>query len=133
VKTAIIGVGNIGPAVAGHLVDGGERVVLAASDKPDIFAKQLGELTSTASVPEAIEAGHVVIFAVWFDVMKALIAQDHARLSGKVVVNPSNPISMKQKGEFSRTLPDGGLCRLGDLRDAPADGALRRGLRDAFS
>jgi prephenate dehydrogenase len=79
VKTAIIGVGNIGPAVAGHLVDGGERVVLAASDKPDIFAKQLGELTSTASVPEAIEAGHVVIFAVWFDVMKALIAQDHAR------------------------------------------------------
>ena len=30
--------------------------------------------------------------------MKALIVQDHARLSGKVVVDPSNPISMKREG-----------------------------------
>ena len=46
-KTAIIGVGNVGPALAGYLVDGDERVVLAASDKPDICAKQLGDLAST--------------------------------------------------------------------------------------
>ena len=38
--------------------------------------------------------------------MKGLIVQDHARWSGKVV-DPSNPISVNEKGEFSRTLPDG--------------------------
>jgi 8-hydroxy-5-deazaflavin:NADPH oxidoreductase len=106
VKTAVIGVGNIGRALAGHLVDAGEQVVLAASEKPGILAKQFGELGSAASVPEAIEVGDAIIFAVWFDVMKDLIGQHQARLPGKVVVDPSNPIAMDEKGDFSRTLPD---------------------------
>jgi 8-hydroxy-5-deazaflavin:NADPH oxidoreductase len=80
--------------------------VLAASEKPDILAKQFGELGSAASVPEAIEVGDAIIFAVWFDVMKDLIGQHQARLPGKVVVDPSNPIAMDEKGDFSRTLPD---------------------------
>jgi 8-hydroxy-5-deazaflavin:NADPH oxidoreductase len=107
VSTAVIGVGNIGRAVAGHLVAGGERVVLAASESPDALAKQLGGLASAASVPEAIEAGDVVIFAVWFDVMKELIDQNRSRLVDKVVVDTSNPVAANNKGEFSRTLPDG--------------------------
>ncbi len=69
-STAIIGVGNIGPTIARRLVDGGESVVLAASETSDVFAEQLGELASAASVPEAIDAGDAVIFAVWFDVAK---------------------------------------------------------------
>jgi predicted dinucleotide-binding enzyme len=36
--TAIIGVGNIGKSVARQLVDGGERVVLAASDESNATA-----------------------------------------------------------------------------------------------
>ena len=36
--TAIIGVGNIGKSVARHLVDGGERVVLAARDEQNATA-----------------------------------------------------------------------------------------------
>src|SRR6266540_3696697 len=36
--TAIIGVGNIGKSVARHLVDGGERVVLAARDESNATA-----------------------------------------------------------------------------------------------
>ena len=36
--TAIIGVGNIGKSVARHLVDGGERVVLAARDESNTTA-----------------------------------------------------------------------------------------------
>jgi predicted dinucleotide-binding enzyme len=107
VRTAIIGAGNIGKAVAGHLVAGGERVVLAAIKPPEALASQLGDLASAATVSDAIRASDAIVFAVWFDVMKSLIDQNRPALAGKVVVDPSNPVAENDKGEFSRTLPDG--------------------------
>ena len=106
-STAIIGTGNIGSALAEHLVSGGEPVVLAANEPPDTLAKQLGDLASAASVSEAIEVADVVVFAVWLDVMKNLISQNQAKLDGKIVVDTSNPVAANDKGEFHRTLPDG--------------------------
>jgi len=107
VSTAIIGVGNIGRAVAGHLVAGGEPVVLAATDPPQTLAMELGDLASAATVSDAIKAADVIVFAVWFDVMKSLIEQHRLALAGKVVVDPSNPIAVNDEGDFSRTLPEG--------------------------
>jgi predicted dinucleotide-binding enzyme len=107
VSTAIIGVGNIGRAVAGHLVAGGEPVVLAATDPPQTLATELGDLASAATVSDAIKAADVIVFAVWFDIMKSLIEQHGPALAGKVVVDPSNPIAVNDKGDFSRTLPEG--------------------------
>jgi predicted dinucleotide-binding enzyme len=54
--TAIIGTGNIGGALARHLVRGGEPVVLAAKDEANAaaLAQELGELARAASVEEAI-------------------------------------------------------------------------------
>ena len=106
-STAVIGTGNIGSALAEHLVSGGEPVVLAANEPPDTLAKQLGDLASAASVSEAIEAADVVIFAVWLDVMKNLISQNLPGLEGKIVVDTSNPVAANDKGEFRRSLPDG--------------------------
>ena len=79
--TAIIGVGNIGTAVARHLVNGGERVVLAAHDESNAaaLANELGELASATSVETAITGADAVVFAVWLDTLKDLIAQ-HAAL-----------------------------------------------------
>ena len=104
--TAIIGAGNIGRTIATHLVAGGEPVVLAARDEPEGLAKELGNLATTATVPAAIEAADVVVFALWLDDMKGVIEQHRARLTGKVVVDPSNPIAVSATGEISRTLPD---------------------------
>jgi len=44
--TAIVGVGNIGSAVARHLVAGGEPVILTAKDEsaPQALAEDLGPL-----------------------------------------------------------------------------------------
>jgi len=107
--TAIIGVGNIGKTVARHLVDGGERVVLAAHDESNAtaLAKELGGLASATSVENAITEADVVVFAVWLDTLKELIAQHADRLKGKVVVDPSNPVAQDADGGFVRTLPDG--------------------------
>ena len=107
--TAIIGVGNLGTSVARHLVDGGERVVLAARDEQNAtaLAKELGGLANATSVEQAITAAEVVVFAVWFDTLKELIAQHAGLLRGKVVVDPSNPVAQDANGGFVRTLPDG--------------------------
>jgi len=107
--TAIIGVGNVGGAVARHLTTGGEQVVLAAREEADAdaLADELGSLASAASVPEAIEAADVVVLAVWFDALKQLITDYGGLLDGKVVADPSNPLGVNADGTVFRTLPDG--------------------------
>lgn len=106
--TAIIGVGNIGGALARHLVGGGEPVVLAAREEPDAaaLAADLGPLASAATVPGAIEAGDVVIFALWFDALKQLLPEYAGLLDGKVVADTSNPLGFGADGTMFRTLPD---------------------------
>src|SRR3989442_2867927 len=98
--TAIIGTGNIGKAVARHLVEGGERVLLAAHDESHAraLANELGELASATSVEEAITDADVVVFAVWLDTLKDLVARHADLLRGKVVVDPSNPIARDANG-----------------------------------
>jgi len=107
--TAIIGIGHIGGPLARHLVNGGERVVVAARDEGQAakFAQQLGNLATAAPVRKAISDADVVVFAVVLDTIKELIATHIDVLAGKVVVDPSNPIKPDGKGGFARTLPDG--------------------------
>jgi predicted dinucleotide-binding enzyme len=106
--TAVIGVGNIGSALARNLVRGGEPVVLAAGDEEhaEALARELGESATAAPVPEAIEAADVVVLAVWLDTMKELIAKHADLLDGKIVIDPSNPIGLDDDGQIFRTLPD---------------------------
>jgi 8-hydroxy-5-deazaflavin:NADPH oxidoreductase len=107
--TAIIGVGNIGGALARDLVRAGERVVLAARDESHAEAvpKDLGDLATPASVRDAIAAGDVVVLAIWLDQSKKLVPTIADLLAGKVVVDPSNPIGFDDDGKPVRTLPDG--------------------------
>ena len=107
--TAIIGVGNIGTPLARHLTGGGESVVLAAKDesRAERLAQELGPLARAASVEDAIEGADVVVFAVWLDTIKELIAKDAGLLEDKVVVDPSNPLGFDEGGQMIRTLPDG--------------------------
>jgi 8-hydroxy-5-deazaflavin:NADPH oxidoreductase len=107
--TAIIGVGNIGGAIARHLTGGGEPVVLAANDEagPEALANELGPLASAASVEDAIATSNAVVLALWLDAIKDVLAKDAELLEGKVVVDPSNPLGFDDQGQMTRTLPDG--------------------------
>jgi predicted dinucleotide-binding enzyme len=106
--TAIIGVGNIGGALARHLVGGGESVVLTAKDesRAEALGRELGPLAHAASVEGAIADADIVVFAVWLDTIKELIAKDAGLLDDKVVVDPSNPLGFDENGQMIRTLPD---------------------------
>jgi 3-hydroxyisobutyrate dehydrogenase-like beta-hydroxyacid dehydrogenase len=65
--TAIIGVGNIGTAVARHLVAGDETVVVAAKDTSHAgaLAQQLAPRARAASVEDAITGADAVVIALW--------------------------------------------------------------------
>jgi 8-hydroxy-5-deazaflavin:NADPH oxidoreductase len=106
--TAIIGVGNIGSTVAGHLVDGREAVVLAAKDEAhaQALANELGPLARAASVNEAIGGADTVVLALWLDQIKELVPEQAAALENKVVVDPSNPLGFDESGQMMRALPD---------------------------
>jgi predicted dinucleotide-binding enzyme len=107
--TAIVGVGNIGGALARHLVAGGESVVLAAKDNSTsrVLASELRPLARAASVEQAIAGADTVVLALWLDAMTELIPQHARRLEDKVVIDPSNPIGFDENGQIVRTLPDG--------------------------
>ena len=105
--TAIIGVGNIGSALARNLVKGGERVVLASKDKSKAveLAARLGHLARAAEIADAISEADVVVLAVYLDVMKSMIPQYSEQLAGKIVVDPSNPVGPDGKGGLMKTIP----------------------------
>jgi predicted dinucleotide-binding enzyme len=107
--TAIIGVGNIGSSVARHLVAGGEPVVLTAKDesRAQALADELGPLARAASAEDAISGADTVLLAVWLDTMRELIPTYANLLTGKVVIDPSNPIGFDASGQMMRTLPEG--------------------------
>jgi predicted dinucleotide-binding enzyme len=106
--TAIIGVGNIGRTLARHLVGGDEPVVVAAKDEShaEALALDLGPLARAASVEYAIATAGVVVFALWLDDMKDVIAEHADLLERKVIVDPSNPLGFDANGQIRRTLPD---------------------------
>jgi predicted dinucleotide-binding enzyme len=107
--TAIVGVGNIGSALARHLVRGGQSVLLASKDpsRAEALADELGPAARAASVEAALAGADVVVFALWLDTMKELIPEHAGLLEGKVVVDPSNPVGFDGNGQMFRTLPDG--------------------------
>src|ERR1700758_3623203 len=107
--TAVIGVGNIGSAVARHLVAGDEPIVLAAKDQSDAeaVAQELGALASAASVEDAIAAGDAIVFALWLDALQDVLPRQARGLEGKVVIDPSNPVGFDASGQPIRTLPEG--------------------------
>jgi predicted dinucleotide-binding enzyme len=107
-STAIIGVGNIGGAVARHLAAGRESVVVAARDESQAkaLADELGPNARAATVQEAITGADTVVFALWLDAMREVIAQNANLLDDKVVIDPSNPIGFDANGQIMRTLPN---------------------------
>jgi len=107
VKTAIIGLGNIGSQVALNLMAGGQKVIVAdrGPTKAVDFAKSSNGMVRPASVGAAIEEADIIVLAVYFDAIKALLAEYRGKLTGKIIVDPSNPIAPDGSGGFKKTIP----------------------------
>ena len=103
---AIVGTGNIGSRLAAAFAAGGQDFLLAGRDLEVArkLASGLDGHAEVVSVDEAVERADVLLFALWLDSFKQLIAQYGERLAGKVIVDPSNPVAPDGNGGFRKTI-----------------------------
>ena len=106
-KTAIIGLGNIGTRVATALANGGQDIIVSDRNpaRAKEFTAKLGSKAKATSIEEALQEADVVILAIWFDAIREFVTAHHSVLAGKIVVDPSNPIAPDGKGGFKKTIP----------------------------
>jgi len=107
-QCTIIGLGNIGATVARRLAAGNVDVIVSERnlDKAQQFASMLGPRATAMPVGDAIKAADIVVLAIWFDAIKAMVTADRNAFSGKIVVDPSNPIAPDAKGGFTKTIAE---------------------------
>jgi predicted dinucleotide-binding enzyme len=106
-KTAVIGLGNIGSRVAKNLTAGGQKIIVAdkALAKAQELASELGRNAEAMPVDDAVGRADIIILAVYFEAIKQMMALHGAPLVGKIIVDPSNPIAPDGKGGFKKTIP----------------------------
>ncbi len=107
-KVAVIGLGNIGKAIATNLVKGNHPVILASRDdeKSQELANQLGKLTISKSITEAIVNADVVIPALHFNNLKEFFKNYASELDGKIIIDVSNPIAPDGNGGFKKIIEE---------------------------
>jgi 8-hydroxy-5-deazaflavin:NADPH oxidoreductase len=110
VTTAIIGTGGLGSEVARRLASGGETLRLSSADATaarTLAAELGGAAVAAAGNSDALQGAGAVVLALRFTVLKSVIDEIAASLTGKVVVVPSNPVTLDAHGNVVRVLPEG--------------------------
>lgn len=92
-KVTIIGAGNMGRAIGTRVVSGGHELEVLDRDPAEAqkLADELGS-AATALGPGAPFGGEIVVFALYYPGIKKAVEQYRDQLSGKVVVETSNPV-----------------------------------------
>lgn len=105
-KVAVIGLGNIGKAIATNLTKGNHPVIIASRDpeKAKEFASGLGINATAEEIATAIKNADVVIPAIFFDKIKEFLKTYAGELNGKIIIDVSNPIAPDGKGGFKKTI-----------------------------
>lgn len=105
-KIAIIGLGNIGKAVATNLAKGNHAVIVASRElsKAKELAGSLGANVAAEEIITAIKNADVVIPAIYFDKIKEFLKTYAKELDGKIIVDVSNPIAPDGKGGFEKII-----------------------------
>jgi 8-hydroxy-5-deazaflavin:NADPH oxidoreductase len=108
--TAIIGTGGLGSAIARLLASGGETLRLSSADieSARTLAAQMGRgAIVAAGNRDALQGVDAVVLALRFTVLKDVIDEIAGPLTGKLVVVPSNPLTLDAQGNVVRVLPKG--------------------------
>jgi hypothetical protein len=110
VTTAIIGTGGIGSVIARQLASGGEtlRLSSAGNESARTLAAEIGRAAVVAGGnSDALQGAGAVVLALRFTALKGVIDEIADSLSDKILVVPSNPLSVDAHGNVSRLLPKG--------------------------
>jgi predicted dinucleotide-binding enzyme len=89
-KIAVLGSGNIGGTLGKKWAAAGHEVTFGVRNEKSSKAKPLPEGTSAASIPNAIRAGDIVVFAVPYGAVAQIVRDNASILAGKVVIDATN-------------------------------------------
>jgi 8-hydroxy-5-deazaflavin:NADPH oxidoreductase len=108
--SAIIGTGGLGSAIARQLSAGGESLRLSSADTES--ARTLAAAIGQAAVVavdnhDALRGADAVVLALRFSVLERVIDELADSLANRVVVVPSNPVSLDAQGNLIRLVPHG--------------------------
>jgi len=105
-KVAVIGLGNIGTAIATNLAKGNRSVIVAdrTIEKANQLSQKLGSLVQPATIDDAIKQADIVVLAIYFDPIKEFFKTYATELQGKIIVDPSNPIALDENGGFKKII-----------------------------
>ena len=105
-KVAVIGLGNIGQAVAANLSKS-NRLFIAADrnvEKAKNLSANWGTSAQPSDIPSAVKNADIVILAIPFEAISGFIKEYASALEGKIIVDPSNPIAPDEKGGFKKVI-----------------------------
>lgn len=108
-KVAVIGLGNIGKAVATNLSKANKTFIIADRniDKAEELAAKLGSFAKSADIQSALKEASIVVLAIPFGVIAEFIVAHSSDLEGKIIVDPSNPIAPDGNGGFKKIIDQG--------------------------
>ena len=108
--TAIIGTGGLGSVIAQQLASGGESLRLSSADTES--ARRLAAKIGPAAVVavdnrDVLQGADAVVLALRFGALEGVIEGIADLLTGKLVVVPSNPVTLDAEKNVVRLLPEG--------------------------
>ncbi|HSK99716.1 MAG TPA: NADPH-dependent F420 reductase [Rubrobacteraceae bacterium] len=120
-QVTIIGTGNMGRGIATRLLAGGHEVTLLDGEagKSEELVRELGGSVGAGAVGDPI-VGDVVVLAVPYDAAAPLVQQYGEGLTGKVVVDITNPVDW-QTFDGLVTPPDSSAAE--EIQKAASGGA----------
>ena len=128
---SIVGSGGMAAAIGGLAAKAGHRVELISRDaaKAKALAKQLGSGSTTGTFG-AVPTGGIVILAVPYAVVLEVLRQYGKALTGKLLVDITNPIDSAFRGFVT---PEGSFGAREVARAAPADAVVVKAFNTQFS
>lgn len=100
---AILGAGNVGLALARGWTHAGHQITFGVSDPADPKNAEAGALGTLATTVDAAAAGEVIVLAVPYQAVEAVIARCGG-LAGKRVIDATNPVIWSEKDGLSLSI-----------------------------
>ena len=105
-KVAIIGLGNIGQAIAANLSKSKSPFIAADRniEKAKTLCANWGTQAQPGDIASTVKNAGIIILSIPFDAIAGFMKQYASELEGKIIVDPSNPIAPDEKGGFKKVI-----------------------------
>jgi 8-hydroxy-5-deazaflavin:NADPH oxidoreductase len=117
-KVAVIGLGNIGQAVAVNLSKSNRSFIAADRnvEKAKNLSAQWGASAEPSDISSAVKKADIVVLAIPFGAIADFMRDYASDLEGKIIVDPSNPIAPDKNGGFKKIINENGSA--GEINNA---------------